>query len=195
MVTGLIEVSPRYWSRSGGHSDQERGKVGVPGRPANSGNDGGFAASGGGAEGYRRLSACDWHFAVAFIIGYGIQDAVVLLNNSAVDWSRCLIVVELLYNLSLRLLIFAAVLLFRHKRLYHVCFRRCSSSRRRDGSGSCGCGDGLRHQYRRNVSDRQRRGRTGWGPYMYKSKRVQNTFVEISLMSHEPHRARSRSEE
>jgi|SRR3954462_15652906 hypothetical protein len=120
-----------------------------------------------------------------FITGYAAsQDAVVLMNNSALSAGlAAFIVIELLYNLSLVIAwIFAAVLLFRHKRLYPRLFVALLVITL--------VGTVLDLVVAATVFDinidsndvrstvRSVVGLAIWGPYMYKSKRVQNTFVE-----------------
>ena len=115
--------------------------------------------------------------------GYAaFQDAVVLLNASVSTALTVFIVIEFLYNFGLVIAwIFAAVLLFRHKRLYPRMFVAllvitlvgtvldlvvavAVFDIRLDSSD-------VRSAVRSVV------GLAIWGPYMYKSKRVQNTFV------------------
>ena len=120
-----------------------------------------------------------------FMTAYAaFQDAVVLLNNSALSPGlAAFIVVELLYNLSLVIAwIFAAVLLFRHKRLYPRLFVSLLVITL--------VGTILDLVVAATVFDinidsndvrstvRSVVGLAIWGPYMHKSVRVKNTFVE-----------------
>jgi hypothetical protein len=119
------------------------------------------------------------------IAGYAaFQDAVVLLNNSALSSGlAAFIVVELLYNLALVIAwIFAAVLLFRHKRLYPRLFVALLVITL--------VGTILDLVVAATVFDinidsndvrstvRSVVGLAIWAPYMHKSVRVKNTFVD-----------------
>jgi hypothetical protein len=116
--------------------------------------------------------------------GYAaFQDAVVLLNSSVSTGVAVFIAVDFLYNFGLVIAwIFAAVLLFRHKRLYPRLFvallvitligtvlglvvAAVVFDIKLDSSD-------IRYAVRFAI------GLAIWGPYMYKSKRVQNTFIE-----------------
>jgi hypothetical protein len=119
-----------------------------------------------------------------FMTAYAaFQDAVVLLNNSSLSTSlAAFIVVEFIYNFGLVIAwIFAAVLLFRHKRLYPLFFvallvitligtvldlvvAAAVFDIKLDSSD-------IRSAVRSVV------GLAIWGPYMHKSVRVKNTFV------------------
>ena len=111
------------------------------------------------------------------------QDAVVLLNVSLSAALAAFIVVRFLYNFGLVIAwIFAAVLLFRHKRLY-PCFFVALLVIMLIGTVldlavtamafdvTIDSGD-VRSTLRFVI------GLAIWGPYMYKSERVKNTFVE-----------------
>jgi hypothetical protein len=111
------------------------------------------------------------------------QDVVVLLNASVSTSLAVFIAVEFLYNFGLVIAwIFAAVLLFRHKRLYPRFFvallvvtligtvldlavATMAFDIKLDSSD-------VRSTVRSVI------GLAIWGPYMYKSVRVKNTFVE-----------------
>jgi len=111
------------------------------------------------------------------------QDIVVLLNASLSTPLAAFIVVKCLYNFGLMIAwIFAAVLLFRHKRLYPRFFVALLVVML--------IGTILDFVVAATVFDikldsgdvrgavRSTAGLAIWGPYMYKSVRVQNTFVE-----------------
>jgi len=119
-----------------------------------------------------------------FMTAYAaFQDAVVLLNSSSLSTGlAAFIVVEFIYNFGLVIAwIFAAVLLFRHKRLYPRFFIALlvitligtvldlvvavSVFDIKLDSGD------VRSAVRSVV------GLAIWAPYMQKSKRVKNTFV------------------
>jgi hypothetical protein len=118
------------------------------------------------------------------ITGYAaFQDAVVLLNNSALSPAlAAFIVVEFLYNFGLVIAwIFAAVLLFRHKRLYPRFFVALLVITL-IGTVLDLAVAAIAFDIKLDSSDvrsavRSVIGLAIWGPYMHKSVRVKNTFV------------------
>jgi hypothetical protein len=118
------------------------------------------------------------------VTAYGaFQGAVVLLNNSVSTGLAIFIVVEFAYNCGVIIAwIFAAVLLFRHKRLYPRLFVALLVitfiGTVLDLAVAAAVFDiPLDSSDVRSVG-RSLVGLAIWGPYMYQSKRVQNTFVE-----------------
>jgi hypothetical protein len=111
------------------------------------------------------------------------QDAVVLLNASVSTALAAFIVVEFLYNFSLVIAwIFAAVLLFRHKRLYPRLFVALLVITL-VGTALDLAVAAMAFDIKLDSSDvrstvRSVVGLAIWGPYMHKSVRVKNTFVE-----------------
>jgi hypothetical protein len=119
------------------------------------------------------------------IPGYAaFQDAVVLLKNTALSTGlAAFIVIELLYNLSLVIAgIFAAVLLFRHKRWYPRLFVALLVitliGTVLDSVVAAAFFDIKLDSSDVRSAIRSMIGLAIWGPYMHKSVRVKNTFVE-----------------
>jgi hypothetical protein len=112
------------------------------------------------------------------------QDAVVLLNNSTLSTGlAAFIVVELLYNLALVIAwIFAAVLLFSHKRSYpHLFVALLVITLIGTVLDLVVAGTVFDMTIDSNDIRSTVRSVVGlaiWGPYMHKSVRVKNTFVE-----------------
>jgi len=111
------------------------------------------------------------------------QDAVVLLNASVSTALAAFIVVEFLYNFGLVIAwIFAAVLLFRHKRLYPRFFVALLVimfiGTVLDLAVTAMAFDVTIDSSDVRSTLRFVIGLAIWGPYMYKSERVKNTFVE-----------------
>jgi|SRR5215813_5025826 len=117
------------------------------------------------------------------ITGYAaFQDVVVLLNASLSTALAAFFVVEFIYKFSLVIAwIFAAVLLFRHKRLYPHLFVALlvitligtvlDLAVAATAFGMQVDSSDVRSTVRSVIV------LAIWGPYMYQSKRVQNTFV------------------
>jgi glucose dehydrogenase len=112
------------------------------------------------------------------------QDAVVLLNNSTLSTGlAAFIVVELLYNLALVIAwILAAVLLFSHKRSYpHLFVALLVITLIGTVLDLVVAGTVFDMTIDSNDIRSTVRSVVGlaiWGPYMHKSVRVKNTFVE-----------------
>jgi len=110
-------------------------------------------------------------------------DAVVLLNAAVSTALAVFIVVEFLYNFGLVIAwIFAAVLLFRHKRLYPRLFVALLVIML-IGTVLDFVVTAALFDMKLDSSDVRSAVRsvillTIWGPYMHKSVRVKNTFVE-----------------
>jgi hypothetical protein len=110
------------------------------------------------------------------------QDAVVLLNASLSTALAAFIVVKFLYNFVLVVAwIFAAVFLFRHKRLYPRFFVALLVIMLIGTILDFGVAATV-FDIKLDSSDvrsavRSTAGLAIWGPYMHKSKRVKNTFV------------------
>jgi hypothetical protein len=110
------------------------------------------------------------------------QDVVVLLNASVSTALAAFIVVEFLYNFGLVIAwIFAAVLLFRHKRLYPRMFVALLVITL-VGTALDLAVAAMAFDIKLDSSDvrstvRSVVGLAIWGPYMHKSVRVKNTFV------------------
>ena len=111
------------------------------------------------------------------------QDAVVLLNSSVSTSLAAFIVVEFLYNFGLVIAwIFAAALLFRHKRLYPRLFVALLVITLIGTVLDLAVAVTV-FDIKLDSSDVRSAVRsvillTIWGPYMHKSVRVKNTFVE-----------------
>ena len=110
------------------------------------------------------------------------QDAVVLLNAAVSTALAVFIVVEFLYNFGLVIAwIFAAVLLFRHKRLYPRLFVALLVITL-IGTVLDLVVAAMAYDVTIDSNDIRSAGRSAillaiWGPYMHKSVRVKNTFV------------------
>ena len=110
------------------------------------------------------------------------QDAVVLLNSSVSTSLAAFIVVEFLYNFGLVIAwIFAAALLFRHKRLYPRLFVALLVitliGTVLDLAVAVTVFDIKLDSSDVRSAVRSVIGLAIWGPYMHKSVRVKNTFV------------------
>ena len=111
------------------------------------------------------------------------QDAVVLLNASVPTALAAFIVIEFVYNFGLMTAwIFAAVLLFRHKWLYPRLFLALLVITL-IGTVLDLVVAAMAFDVTIDSSDIRSAGRSAiqlaiWGPYMHKSVRVKNTFVE-----------------
>ena len=111
------------------------------------------------------------------------QDVVVLLNASLLTALVAFIVVKCLYNFGLVIAwIFAAVLLFRHKRLYPRLFVALLVITL-VGTALDLAVAAMAFDIKLDSSDvrstvRSVVGLAIWGPYMHKSVRVKNTFVD-----------------
>ena len=110
------------------------------------------------------------------------QDAVVLLNSSVSTALAAFIVVEFLYNFGLVIAwIFAAALLFRHKRLYPRLFVALLVITLIGTVLDLAVAVTV-FDIKLDSSDIRSALRSAvqlaiWGPYMHKSVRVKNTFV------------------